>query len=433
VRRAGDQVRINAQLIDATTGGHLWAERYDGSITDVFALQDKVTAKIVSALAVNLTATEKTQVARMPTQNLEAYDYYLRANRGFWVWSSQGRRDALLLYQKAITLDPTFADGYAGIADAAAAVWRWDEDDVLPGAVARKRAYEAASRALALDPHNARAYSVLGLLQMTDSRHDEAIASAQKSISLDPNNAGAYTYLATVLTYAGRHTEALAAMETALRLNPKPPPVFYGDLGSVLFHDRQYEKAIEPLEKALEAGVEDFATLAMTYAQLGRLDEARTMVDKILEHFRPANLAYFRTFWAYHKRKEDLEHSIDSLRKAGMPEWPFGYEGRPANRLDERAIAALIFGRTWNGQDPDGAPFFQEISKDGKVAFRSPVSLLTGTAWVEGGMLCYQFSAVTLSRKSCGYLFRNPSGTHDEQNEYVQVGLLDILYFSVKP
>ncbi len=433
VRRAGDQVRINAQLIDATTGGHLWAERYDGSITDVFALQDKVTAKIVSALAVNLTATEKTQVARMPTQNLEAYDYYLRGNSDFWVWSSQGRRDALSLYQKAITLDPTFADAYAGIADAAAAAWRWGEDDVLPAPVARKRAYEAASRALALDPHNAKAYSVLGLLQMADSRHDEAIASAQKSISLDPNNADAYTYLATVLTFAGRHAEALAAMETAFRLNPKPPAHFYGDLGWVLFHNRQYEKAIGPLEKALEAGVELFGTLAMTYAQLGRLDEARAMVDKILESFPAANLAYHRVLYAHHKRKEDLEHRIDSLRKAGMPEWPFGYKGRPEDRLDERAITALIFGRTWIGQDPDGGPFIQETSQDGSVAFRSPVSLLTGTAWVEGGMLCYQFSAVALSRKSCGYVFRNPVGTPDEQNEYVQVGVADVLYFSVKP
>ncbi len=201
----------------------------------------------------------------------------------------------------------------------------------------------------------------------------------------------------------------------------------------MLFFNRQYEKALGPLEKALEAGVELFGTLAMTYAQLGRLDEARAMVDKILESDPAANLAYFRTLYAHHKRKGDLEHRIDSLRKAGMPEWPFGYEGRPADRLDERAITALTFGRTWNGHGPDGAPFFQEISKDGKVAFRDPDTLLTGTAWVEGGMLCYQFSAVALSRKSCGYLFRNPSGTHDEQNEYVQVGLLDILYFSVKP
>ena len=114
-------------------------------------------------------------------------------------------------------------------------------------------------------------------------------------------------------------------------------------------------------------------------------------------------------------------------------EWPFGNKGRPEDRLDERAIAALTFGRTWIGQDPDGAPFIQETSQDGKVGFRNPVSLLTGTAWVEGGMLCYQFPAAPLSRKACGYLFRNPGGTPEEQNEYVQVGVADVLYFSLKP
>ncbi|MFQ5786030.1 MAG: tetratricopeptide repeat protein, partial [Alphaproteobacteria bacterium] len=243
VRRAGGRVRINAQLIDATTGRHLWAERFGRDYTDIFTLQDEVVGRIVAALAVELTDAEQRQIARLPTDNLEAYDYYLRAERLGYGYGGM-RANALSFYQKAIALDQKFADAYAGDARVAVDVWRFDIASVLPGPVALTRAYEAASRALALDPDNARAYSVLGIIQIVDGRHDNAIDSVRKAVSLDPNDAEAYTYLASVLTYAGRHSEALAAMETAFRLNPKPPPYFYGDLGWVLFWNRQYEKAI---------------------------------------------------------------------------------------------------------------------------------------------------------------------------------------------
>ncbi|MEE9297182.1 MAG: adenylate/guanylate cyclase domain-containing protein, partial [Phycisphaerae bacterium] len=116
VRLAGDRVRINAQLIDATTGGHLWADRYDGSLANIFSLQDKVTEKIVAALALKLTDSEQAQLRRKPTDNLEAYDYYLRAKQGAYSYDGEGFADALSLYEKAVALDPKFAEAYAGYA-----------------------------------------------------------------------------------------------------------------------------------------------------------------------------------------------------------------------------------------------------------------------------------------------------------------------------
>jgi len=432
VRRSGNRVRNNAQLIDATTGHHLWAERYDRDYNDIFALQNEVIAKIVSALAVKLTDAEQRRIARLPTDNLEAYDYYLRAEQIGYGYGGM-HADALSFYQKAIALDPKFADAYAGEARAALDVWRFDLDSVLPGAVARKRAYESASRALTLAPDNPRAYAVLGLLQMVDGRHDDAIVSVRKAVSLDPNNAEAYTYLASVLTYAGRHSEALAAMETAFRLNPKPPAYFYGDLGWVLFFNRQYEKAIGPLEKARDAGVY-LETLAMAYAQLGRLDEARAEVDKILKTFPGANLAYYRVLHVHHKLEEDLDHRLGALRKAGVPEWPLGFEVRPEDRLDGSAIEALTFGRTWIGHSViNGAPFLQEISQDGKLAYRDTSNFVTGTAWVDGDTLCQQNEAFLIGRKNCGYVYRNADGTPEEKNEYVYVNVYAINYFSVMP
>ena len=235
VRKEENRVRINAQLIDAKTGGHLWAERYDRRYKDIFELQNEVLGKIVSALTVKLTGAEQIQLALRPTNNLEAYDYYLRAERDVYSEDYSLLSVAMSLYEKAIALDPNFAEAHAGYARAAVDVWRLAFDNLLIGPVARKRAYEAAAKALELDSNLPRAYSVLGVLQVMDSRYDEAIESANKAITLGPNDADAYVNLALVLMFSGRPAEALAAVETALRLNPRPSPGVYGYYGAVLF------------------------------------------------------------------------------------------------------------------------------------------------------------------------------------------------------
>ncbi len=434
VRLAGDQVRINAQLIDATTGGHLWADRYDGSLANIFSLQDKVTEKIVVAMALKLTDNEQAQLRRKPTDNLEAYDYYLRAKKGAYSYDGEGFADALSLYEKAVALDPKFADAYAGYARVAVDVWRLDVDQVLPGPVARKKAYEAASQALSLDANNAGAYSVLGMLQMVDGRYDEAITSVKTAVSLDPNNAEAYINLALVLTHSGRRAEAVVAMETALRLNPRPPPGVNLLSGFILFMDRQYERATVQLEKAREAMPANAAVheqLAMAYAQRGRLDEAKAEVNEMLKKRPWVNLAYFELFYDYHKRPEDLDHRIGALRKAGLPKWPFGYEGRAEDRLDPEALKAVTFGRTWKGYSGGGVPFVMQTSEDGTVAYRDPSHYMSGFASIEGDMICRKYSAFLMGRKACGHMYRNPDGTPEERNEYIVVSVFRIAYFSV--
>ena len=176
VRRAGERVRINAQLIDGTTGGHVWAERYDRDYADIFAVQDQVIEEIVGALSVQLTEAEQTQVTRLPTHNLEAYDYYLRAEQELHSPAGEiGLLRALELYQKAISLDGEFADAYAGYARAALILWTNTYDVSLPGTVARQRLYEAAGRALALNPELPRARAVLAEAQSVDGEHEAAI------------------------------------------------------------------------------------------------------------------------------------------------------------------------------------------------------------------------------------------------------------------
>ena len=427
VRKVVNRVRINAQLIDATTGGHLWAERYDRHYTDIFEMQDEVIGKIVSALAVTLTGAEQAQLTRKPTANLEAYDYYLRAERDIYSEDFSLLSVTLSLYEKAITLDPDFADAHAGYARAAVDVWRLDYHNVMPGPVARKRAYEAAARALALDANNPRAYSVLGVLQVVDGRYHEAMESARKAVTLGPNSADAYVNLAIVLIISGRPAEALAAIETALRLNPRPSPGAFGYYGAVLFMNHQYEKAIEPLEKAREASYFAREFLVMAYAQLGRLDDAKAKIKDLLPD---TNLSWYRISYAHYKREEDRAHLLDALHKAGVPEWPFGYEGRVEDRLDGSEIKRLAFGRTWVGHTGAGMQFIQEISADGKVSYRSAQSFSTDNASVQSDMLCLKSAAYLMGRERCGYVYRNPGGTFEEKNEYVYVGVTALMFFS---
>ncbi len=437
VRKAADTVRINAQLIDATTGHHLWAERYDRDYKDIFALQNEVIGKIVSALAVKLTDTEEAQLARRPTNSLEAYDIYLRAEQAAYSYDLEELAKALPLYQRAIALDPKFAAAYAGDARAAFRVWRFNMAKVFPAHEARTRAYESIARALALNPDIPRAHFVLAYLQAVDRKYDEAIESARKAVSLDPNNTGAYLNLAAVLVVSGRPAEASAAIERALRLNPKPLPQFEFTSGWILFHLRQYERAIESLKRARDAMPTVFSVregLAVSYAQLDRLGEAKAEVDVLLKKWWPKmNLAYYRVILRHYKREEDRDHIVNALRKAGVPEWPFGYEGRQEDRLAGSAIRALLFGRTRIGHRENRVPWSIEYSEDGKWVYREPSFVATGRAWVEGDMLCKETEMILMGRKFCGYLYQNPDGTPEERNEYVYVYPLSVTYFSVKP
>ena len=444
VRRAGDQVRINAQLIDATTGGHVWAERYDGVMTDVFALQDEVTSKIISALAVRLTGAERLNLARMPTENLEAYDSFLRAERGLFSQNSKGLAEALSLYHRATKVDPMFARAWAGHARAAVDVWRFDWFDVMPGHVARRQAYDSAARALSLDPSSARAYSVLAILQMVDGRYDEAIESARKAISLNPNDADSHLNLALVLSYGGEHDKAVREMKAALRLNPKPPSGVYRLSGLILLMAHRYQQAINLLIEARNATSSDpsHEELAMAYAQLDRLDEAKAEVDGMLKLWPAANLTYYRVLYAHHKREEDLDVRIAALRKAGLPQWPYDYDGRAENRLKGSEIQRLFHDRNWYGHRVGAEEFIRENTKDGLVKFRDPKAhpgrsrsayLLQGTVSIDGDMLCYRYEEFLLGRRYCGYVYRNPEGSHGEKNAYVDVNAIVIDYFTVNP
>ncbi len=439
VRRAGDRVRINAQLIDAETGQHLWAERYDRGYTNVFAVQDEVIGRIVSALEVKLTDAEQRQLTRLSTENLRAYDHYLRAEQHYYSGDAARLRKSLLAYEEAIALDPAFADAYAGYARAAVDAWRFDYVQIIPSAIARKIAADAVERALALNSGIPTAHSVRALLRMVEGDHDGAIEAARRAVYLDPNNSDAYVNLTVVLGYAGQHTEALEAIKTALRLNPKPPRYLQSYYGWSLFMNHQYERAIEVLEPIREEAGNIFGsgdspgeTLAMAYALLGREEEAHAEVARLLKQDPYANLALYRLHYQHHKRIEDLEFRLDALRRAGVPEWPFGYQGNPKDRLNGPALEAISTEQTWTGWDVarDDA-FVQEFGTAGEVVYAGGATLMSGSTYVQGGMLCVRFDNISMGRDRCGYVYQNPDGNSEEANEYTFVDPGWILHFSI--
>jgi TolB-like protein/Flp pilus assembly protein TadD len=429
VRRSEDQIHVNAKLIDTATGENLVAKEFDRRASDVFVVEDEVVRHIVEALGVRPTQSEQKRLARPPTANLEAYDYYLRgeqaARTSLW-------RDALQLYTRATTLDPAFADAYAADAHAAVEIWRGVEDDVLQGPVARKRAYDKAGRALELNPNLSRPYAILAILQVVDRRYEEALDSAERAVELGPSDSEAHAALSLVLTFAGRHADAVAAIETAQQFNPNPSTREREVAGMAFLLHGDYARAIQTLERARAETLRQTAAipvlLAAAYVRAGRLSEARDAVTESRRYI-PANcVELWRVVYAHFRNGQDLEGLLGAMRDAGLPQWPFDFHGDDRDRLNGADISRLAFGRTWRGRTGDGEPAIKQFSRDGKTAFRTPTQIATGTAFVDQEMLCEQGENVLLGRPRCGPVYRR---TRDPgEPAYTYVNPLTLFHFS---
>jgi adenylate cyclase len=433
VRRAGDQLRINAQLIDSETGGHLWAERFDRSPSDIFAVQDDVIRQVVDALDIDLSTSEKERLTRLPTKNLEAYDYFLRAEQVARIGSGPELREALRLYERAMALDGNFAEAFAADARTAAYTMRNNFDHVLPGPVARKRAYEHASKALEINPDAPLPFSVLAVLQVVDARHQEALASAQRAVTLGPSDAEAYAALSLVLTFSGRHADAVAAIETALRLNPNMPTTDRIVAGLALLLNDDPERAIEVLEHArAESPNLDEAHVMLTaaYVAAGRTKDANRAAAEALRLSPNLCIELYRVVLSHFRSSQDLAKILAALKAGGLPEWPHGFSAAPGNRMAAAEVGRLAFGRTWQGRLEGGGPALSQIERDGTLAFRTTNYIATGRAFIAGDTLCEQVEALSLGRPVCGPVYRrsNPSG--EDTLPYTYVNATKVFHFA---
>jgi adenylate cyclase len=248
VQKAGEHVRIVAQVIDTTTGGHIWPERYDRPLQDIFALQDEIVQRIVTTLKLQLTLQEHGYIVRKHTDNLEAYDAFLRGVEYYRRYTKEANAQARQLFEKAAALDPQYAEAYVGLGVTywLEWLWRWSADPQNLG-----RAFTLARQALALDDSLPVAHSVLSLVYVYQQQYDQAIAEGERVIALDPNNADSYQVQAEVLNVAGRPEDALRLVEQAMRLNPRYPPTYLFQLGLAYRLTGRYAEAIATLKECI--------------------------------------------------------------------------------------------------------------------------------------------------------------------------------------
>ena len=351
VRKAGKKVRINAQLIDATTGHHLWAERYDGSLGDIFALQDRFTQKIVSALAVKLTGDDQSLLARKDTASVEAYDAYLRG----WELMRRDTRDDLVKavssFKRAVELDPGFSRGHTALSLAYnhAMTRGWDVDlGWFDASSLAQKHLEIAMKNPTPLVHREASGKYLFKRQ-----YKEAITEAERALALNPNDPESQVAMGRALVFAGRSAEAMDYIKWAIRLNPNYPDRYVSYLGIAQYLLEQYEDAAVSLERAQRLGSDKvspfgYVWLGATYAQLGRDEEAAKVLGdyfKRRHHYGGLSILFIFGYWPL-KDSKDLEHFGDGLIKAGVP--------RPWNPVFRRKYQeALVKAEKLLAADPN--------------------------------------------------------------------------------
>jgi adenylate cyclase len=317
VRRAGDKVRITAQLIDALSGHHLWAERYDRDLKDIFALQDEITMKVITALQVELTAGEMAGRIAKGTRNLDAFIKYMVAFELFNRLTKEGNAQARKILEEAIALDPEYSRLYMGLAITHIYdVWFGTTESTEQSLA---RAFELAQKAISLDDSNAAAYSVLGQVYGMKRQYDKAIAECERAVSLDPNSAENLMRLGTVLNYAARAGEAIPYLQNAIRLNPLPTANYFVMLALAYRESGQYEKAIEAAKKALQREPNTqspYIHMTISYIRLGREEEARASAAEILRINPRFSLERYAKILPFSQPVAD--RVIEDLRKAGL-------------------------------------------------------------------------------------------------------------------
>jgi adenylate cyclase len=317
VRKAGGRVRITAQLIDAATDHHLWAERFDRDLADIFEVQDEVTRRIVATLAGKLVESERRRVRSARTENVEAYDCVLRGRQLWERFTPEDNREARRLYEKAIELDPDYARAYASLAwtylTEHSERWAGAEDQPL------ERALEYARQGVTVNRASHSNHLVLGQVCLSKGLHDEALEALETAIALNPNDADGYAFLARALAFAGRPDEAIELVERAQRLNPASPRWYAWHLGMALYVARRYDDAVAAFRKTTPLGDVAYRWLAAAYGQLGREQEAKAAAAEYLK--LTPDFSIGRHLQILHfRRAEDREHYAEGLCKAGLPE-----------------------------------------------------------------------------------------------------------------
>ena len=326
VRRTGDRIRVSAQLIEAATGTHRWAEHYDRNLEDVFGVQDDVVRTIVTILAAHVRIAETERTRNKPPNSWQAYDYYLQAVNASVSFSSthnvanDNDEEARRLLQQSLVIDPDYARSYARLAHTYAGSWLNPAHEDFLNPAALERAHEFALKAVQLDRTLPQAHVALGWVLAYKHQHDRSIAAFEKAATLNPNYVNWRFGMA--LIFAGASKRAIEVVHAYMRLDPFYVPYASLVLAYAHYMLEQYSQALSPLRDFVAQAPTWWAghsLLAATFAQMGHLDEARAEAVEALRVAPNFSLSGFRPLFGL-KNPRDENHLFDGLRKAGLPE-----------------------------------------------------------------------------------------------------------------
>jgi TolB-like protein/DNA-binding SARP family transcriptional activator/Flp pilus assembly protein TadD len=430
VRRAGDEVRINVQLVDAATGNQQWAQRYDGSLRDIFALQDQVAGAVVNALSLRLTAGEQRELARHETASLEAYDAFLRGWERYRLASPDELAKAIPHFEQAIELDPNYGRAHAALA----MIYFQAYDQAWAGRLemSGNDVYRRAQKQLTIAMHNptSTAHQVAGNIYRDRGWYDEALKEFNAAIALDPNDSWTYAYSAYALIWAGKPAEADAQIATAMRLDPNPPPLFLFYQGLAQFTQDRLAEAAATLRKAVERSPDDpwpMLYLASTYGRSGKTKEAAdTMAALNTALIKRGGMPFVlaQLHWKTLPLEPPEPHRLtEGLLRAGVPHWYTADATGPSpfeeDKLTGSEVDQLFFGHRLHGRSIwSGSEYGASISADGSAMMFGEWGTGNGIARLEGSQLCFEWTSGTTN---CGWVFRNPGGMGEMENEYIWV------------
>ncbi len=321
VRKAANRVRVTAQLVEAETGIHIWAERWDRELEDIFAVQDELVATIVATLPVRVDDARVEHRRQIPTDSLPAYDCILRGNKHIRNYRRQDVAEARAAYERALALDSKSALAHAGLANVYIGEYFWGDFE------ARRTAVEFGERALALDRNDPRVIGALATPLCKNQRADEAVKLLQHAMTIAPGNAGIASLMGVSLVHAGRHDEAIQWLEKAIRLDPLQPTWAFEFLGEAHYLEHRFDDAIEAYERIADPPHWICTYLAASYAMNGNdaaAQEQVKMYARVIEREFEGQMTTEQTMesslrdLALYKRTEDTQLLIDGFRKAGL-------------------------------------------------------------------------------------------------------------------
>jgi TolB-like protein/class 3 adenylate cyclase len=440
VRKMGDQIRINAQLIDAGKDHHVWAERYDGQMADVFDLQDQIRRKIVSALAVNLTDQEKGSHKEDETKNIQAYDAFLKGWNYFLQQTPEDVPKAIPLLKKAIELDPEYNRAYAALAYV---YWRsvdqgWRKQLKLSPAAARLLANDYLGKAM--KKPNSTAYALAAEVSNRMFLIEEAFSYAQKAISLAPNDHWSVFVMGHQVITSGKAKEGLAYLRKALELDPHNPGRIWQSMSIGEFCLGNYEKSISLGERSREFNptmTSVGAALAISYAKLGqqqKAEEAFELWKKGWPKWLPPNIPLAMMFFNF-SDPDISEAVVESMVKAGLPTEPSDYyQPWMLERLTDEEIKKLLLSRTITGMSLfSGKQWYWEINGDGGFKARGGNygNNMDGSLWIEDNLLISIIPKMTKGLKLKGAVYKNKEGSKDKYNDYLIAAIWGLMPFSI--